>query len=218
MEKQRPASPSCLTRHGGERRSDDNEKAKLWPWRLLQEDFVLEKESKSEKKDIMVVEIDGWSTVIERVFCDMQIPCEAREVPNLKTGQCRVVIGLDELSVRSRATEWDRARDRTNARIEEEKTAQEQEAKEDFERRFTAAQAQGKDEQGRWKVDGEWEISCLSWRSNGVGDRGTFKMMNAALTSDSDTSGGAFRRPPPLVSSRSLGQCDSSIRKLYTML
>jgi hypothetical protein len=86
-------------------RGDKNEKAKLWPERLLYESVV--KDSTSSKEPLVVV-VDDWGEKIENISSQMKIYCEMRKMPDYNKGQRLVVLGLNEQSVRSKIAEMDR--------------------------------------------------------------------------------------------------------------
>ena len=139
-------------------RGDNNEKAKLWPERLLYESFVVNPGSNGET--LLVVEVDGSGEKITNVSHHMKICCEMRKMPHHKTGQRRVVLGLDERSVRFKIAEMDRDAQRSVLRARQEKELREQETQDDFDRRFSLAQSEGASSKREWNVSGQWEISC----------------------------------------------------------
>lgn len=138
-------------------RGDKNEKAKLWPKRLLCE-FL--EEHRGSDKETLVVEVDDWGEKIQNVSRDLRISCEMRKMPDYRTGQRLVVLGLNEQSVRSKIAETDRDIQRSTLRARQEKELYEQEGREDFDRRFHLAQSKKGGLKGEWNVSGEWEISC----------------------------------------------------------
>ena len=112
-------------------RGDNNEKAKLWPERLLYESLVV---LSGSGREILVVEVDDWGEKIEKLSRQMNFHCEMRKLPNYKTGQRLVVVGLDGQSVRSKIAEMDRDIQRSVLRARQEQELQEQEAQDDFDR------------------------------------------------------------------------------------
>ena len=98
-------------------RGDNNEKAKLWPQRFLYESLVVNPEPGSET---LVVEVDDWGEKIKNISCQMKICCEMRKMPDYKTGQRLVVVGLNEQSVRSKIAEIDRDIQRSVLRARQE--------------------------------------------------------------------------------------------------
>lgn len=151
-------------------RGDDNGKAKLWPQRLLYESFVAHSGS---RRETFVVEVDDWGNEIEAVSRQMKICCEMRKMPDYKTGQRLVVVGLNEQSVRSKIAEINREAQRSIQRPKQEQELRDQEAQDGFDRRFCLAQSGGKRSKGEWNVTGEWEISCPYMEKQwGSGDDG----------------------------------------------
>ena len=153
-------------------RGDKNEKAKLWPERLLYESLVVQSGS---GRETLVVEVDDWGERIENVSRRMKIHCEMRKMPDYKTGQRLVVVGLNEQSVRSKISEMDRDIRRSVLRARQEQELREQEAQDDFDRRFNLAQSEGRGSKREWNVSGEWKINCPymeeQWGSEGDGCR-----------------------------------------------
>ena len=151
-------------------RANNNEKAKLWPERLLYESIVVDSDS---GRETLVVEVDDWGEKIENVSRQMKICCEMRKMPDYRTGQRLVVVGLNEQTVRFKIAEIDRDIRSSVLRARQEQELQEQEAQDDFDRRFSLAQSKGKGSKGEWNVSGEWEISCpymeKQWGSGGEG-------------------------------------------------
>lgn len=149
-------------------RVDNNEKAKLWPRRLLYESLVVHSGS---GRETLVVEVDDWGEKIENVSRQMKICCEMRKMPDFKTGQRLVVVGLNEQSVRSNIAEIDRDIRRSVLRARQEQELREQEAQNDFDRRFSLARSEGRGSKREWNVSGEWKISCpymeQQWGSGG---------------------------------------------------
>ena len=150
--------------------SDDNEKFKLLPERLLYESLVV---NSGSAKKTLVVPVDDWGEKIEKLARQMDIHCEMRKMPDYKTGQRLVVLGLDEQSVRSEMAEMDRKIQRSAQRARQEQEIQRQQAKDDFDRRFSLAQSKGRDTKKGWDITGEWEIDCpyieAEWGSEGEG-------------------------------------------------
>ena len=116
-------------------RGDINEKAKLWPKRLLFE--FLEEHSGSDR-ETLVMEVDDWGEKIKNISQDLKMCCEMRKLPDYKTGQRLVVVGLNEQSVRSRIAETDRDIKRSILKARQEKESREQ----DFDNRFRLAKSQ----------------------------------------------------------------------------
>lgn len=136
---------------------DENEKAKLWPKRLLFE--FLEEHSGSDG-ETLAVEVGDWGEKIENLSRSMKICCEMRKMPDYKTGQRLVVVGIDEQAVRSKMAEIDRDIQRSVLRARQEREARGKEAQDDFERRFRLARSKGGSSKGEWNVSGERDISC----------------------------------------------------------
>lgn len=102
--------------------SDNNQKAKLWPKRFLYESFMVHPGS---SKEVLVVEVDGWGEKIEEMSRQLKVYCEMRKMPDHKTGQRLVVVGLNEQAVRSRFAEIDRDAQRSAMRAMQEQKERE---------------------------------------------------------------------------------------------
>ena len=137
--------------------NDNNEKVKLWPERFLNES-IMANSIPSEKP--LVVTVDDWGEKIEKVSRRMKIHCEMRKMPDYRTGQRLVVLGLSELSVRSKIAEIDKDIRRSVMRAKQEQELQTQEDQDDFDRRFSLAKSKGWGSKGKWNVSGIWEFSC----------------------------------------------------------
>lgn len=137
--------------------NDNNEKAKRWPKGFLYESFMVHPAS---SKEALVVEVDGWGEEIEKVARQMKVHCELRKMPDHKTGQRLVVVGLNEQAVRSRFAEIDRDAQRSALKARQEQERRKQEALDDFEEQFTVAKSKGRSSKRKWDVSGSWEISC----------------------------------------------------------
>lgn len=151
-----------MTKNAGEiekiwTQNDNNEKAELWPKGFLYESFMVHPGS---SKEALVVEVDGWGEKIKEVSGQMNIYCEMRKMWDHKTGQRLVVVGLNELAVRTRFAEICRDAQRSALRAMQEQEEREQEALDDFEKRFTSAKSKGRNSKRKWDVGGQWEISC----------------------------------------------------------
>lgn len=81
-------------------------------------------------------------------------------MPDHKTGQRLVVVGLNEQAVRSRFAEIDRDAQRSALKARQEQERRKQEALDDFEEQFTLAKSKGRSSKRKWDVSGSWEISC----------------------------------------------------------
>ncbi|KAI9840291.1 MAG: hypothetical protein M1837_001778 [Sclerophora amabilis] len=147
-----------------------NEKAKQWPKRLLYESFMV---SSGSCEEPLVVEVDDWGEMIEKLCREMKIHCEMRKMPDHEGGERLVVVGLGEQAVRSKFAEVHQAAQRSIWRAQQEKEEREQDAPDDFDRRFRLAKSKGTRSKGGWDVGGKWEISCPymegEWGSEGHG-------------------------------------------------
>ncbi|MCJ1467313.1 hypothetical protein MMC07_005937 [Pseudocyphellaria aurata] len=137
--------------------SDNNGKAKLWLKRFLHESLMVHPGS---SKEAIAVEVDDWGEKIEKLSRQMNIYCEMRKMPDHKTGQRLVVLGLNEQAVRSRFAEIHREAQRIGLRAMEEQEEREMKALADFEKRFALAKSKGKSSKRKWDLSGQWEISC----------------------------------------------------------
>ena len=132
-------------------RADDNEKANMWPERLVHEML-----NSGLDRETVVIEVNDWGNKIESIASRMKVHCKMRKMPGYQTGQRCVVLGLNEQSVRAKMAEFDRDIQRAVQRERQEQ----QESQDDFDRRFRLARSKGEGSKGEWNVTGGWKISC----------------------------------------------------------
>jgi len=150
--------------------ADDNEKAMLWPQRLLSETFLVP----SPPEQVLVVQVDYRSFSFEKICGQMNIPCETRNLPSTNDSQVglrKIAVGLDAEAVSSKYGEIDREIQRSILREKEEEEERRRKADEPFLSRLDLAKTKSVDPEGEWDITGKWVISCPymqeSWGSAG---------------------------------------------------
>lgn len=150
--------------------ADDNEKARLWPQRLLSETFLVP----SAPKEVLVVQVDEWPWRFEEICGQMNILCETRNTPFSERGQMglrKIAVGLDPEVVGSKYAELDREAKRLILREREEREERHKKADEPFFEKLDLARTRTKEPEGEWDISGKWIINCPymeeNWGSEG---------------------------------------------------